>query len=152
MAAVVIAPTDRCAPFPATAPSPRPRLHVPTPAGAASTAHRPARLPETVYWRRRVLVILIVSMLLAFIALAAMQAIGAVAPPSSTPSGEVDSTARPSGPAPSDYVVEPGDTLWSIAVRIAPGQDPRPIVHRLAERSGGTALRPGQRLSLAGIR
>jgi hypothetical protein len=60
--------------------------------------------------------------------------------------------APPSGPAPSDYVVEPGDTLWSIAVHIAPDQDPRPIVHRLAERSGGTALRPGQRLSLAGIR
>jgi LysM repeat protein len=85
--------------------------------------------------------------------LAAVQVIGAAAPPSSVPSDEVvDSTAQPSGPAPSDYVVEPGDTLWSIAVHIAPDQDPRPIVHRLAERSGGTALRPGQRLSLAGIR
>jgi len=110
-------------------------------------------LPETVYRRRRVLVMLISSMLLTLAGLAAVQVIGAAAPPSSVPSDEVvDSTAQPSGPAPSDYVVEPGDTLWSIAVHIAPDQDPRPIVHRLAERSGGTALRPGQRLSLAGIR
>jgi len=76
-----------------------------------------------------------------------------VVPRSSTPTGDVaGSTARPLGPAPSDYVGEPRETLWSIAVRIAPGEDPRPIVQRLAERSGGTALRPGQRLSLAGIR
>jgi Tfp pilus assembly protein FimV len=83
----------------------------------------------------------------------ATQAISAVAPTPPAPSGDsVGSTARPSEPALSQYVVEPGDTLWSIAVRIAPGEDPRPIVQRLAERSGGTALRPGQRLSLAGIR
>ena len=36
------------------------------------------------------------------------------------------------------YVVQPGDTLWAIAERVAPaGTDLRPIVDHLAEESGG---------------
>jgi hypothetical protein len=41
-------------------------------------------------------------------------------------------------------VVQPGDSLWSIAERLAPGEDPRPIVDALAEARGGTALVPGE--------
>ena len=47
------------------------------------------------------------------------------------------------------YVVQPGDTLWSIARRVAPGQDPRPVVDRLIEANdvrGG--LQAGQELSI----
>jgi Tfp pilus assembly protein FimV len=47
------------------------------------------------------------------------------------------------------YVVEPGDTLWSIARRVAPGQDPRPVVDGLIEANdlhGG--LEAGQELSI----
>ena len=47
------------------------------------------------------------------------------------------------------YVVEPGDTLWSIARRVAPGEDPRPVVDRLIEANdvrGG--LQAGQELSI----
>ncbi len=61
--------------------------------------------------------------------------------------------ARGDGPgrtAPRDtYVVEPGDTLWSIARRVAPGQDPRPVVDGLIEANdlhGG--LQAGQELSV----
>jgi Tfp pilus assembly protein FimV len=47
------------------------------------------------------------------------------------------------------YVVEPGDTLWSIARRAAPGRDPRPVVDGLIEANdlrGG--LQAGQELSI----
>jgi hypothetical protein len=44
------------------------------------------------------------------------------------------------------YVVQPGDTLWSIAERIAPGEDPRPVVAALRARNGDVDLQPGDRL------
>ena len=47
------------------------------------------------------------------------------------------------------YVVESGDTLWSIARRVAPSRDPRPVVDGLIEANdlrGG--LQAGQELSI----
>ena len=47
------------------------------------------------------------------------------------------------------YVVESGDTLWSIARRVAPARDPRPVVDALVEANnlrGG--LQAGQELSI----
>ena len=46
------------------------------------------------------------------------------------------------------YVVQPGDTLWSLARRMQPSGDIRPLVDRLASRHGGTALQPGDRVVL----
>ena len=48
------------------------------------------------------------------------------------------------------YVVQPGDTLWSIASRLAgPGEDPRPVVDRLEEANRGLGtLMPGETLQL----
>lgn len=46
------------------------------------------------------------------------------------------------------YVVQPGDTLWSIAVSRAPGSDPRPVVQAIADanRVDAGSLVPGQLL------
>ena len=46
------------------------------------------------------------------------------------------------------YVVQPGDTLWSIAERLSPGSDPRAMVATLAAEAGGEKLVPGERLLL----
>ena len=47
------------------------------------------------------------------------------------------------------YVVQPGDTLWAIARRLAPeGGDVRPIVDALAADRGGRALEVGERIVL----
>jgi LysM repeat protein len=59
--------------------------------------------------------------------------------------------ARPSesaGPEQS-YVVQPTDTLWSIATAHYAG-DPRDAIWQLQQRNGlrGTTIRPGQRLVL----
>ena len=59
--------------------------------------------------------------------------------------------ARPSGSAgrPVRYVVQPTDTLWSIAVRHYPG-DPREGIWQLQQRNQlhGTTIVPGQHLVL----
>jgi nucleoid-associated protein YgaU len=53
-------------------------------------------------------------------------------------------------PARAVYVVQPGDTLWSIARAIDPAGDTRATVDRLVALNGGAALEPGQRLRLTG--
>ena len=47
-----------------------------------------------------------------------------------------------------EYTVQPGDSLWSIAQRVDPTADPRPLVAELARRTGSEAVAPGQRISL----
>jgi Tfp pilus assembly protein FimV len=47
------------------------------------------------------------------------------------------------------YVVQPGDTVWSIAAQLAPGADVRGMVDRLVGLNGGAALEVGQRLRLS---
>jgi LysM repeat protein len=46
----------------------------------------------------------------------------------------------------SRYVVQPGDTLWSIAVEMAPSEDPRPLVDAISSANAidPTTLVPGQ--------
>jgi nucleoid-associated protein YgaU len=48
----------------------------------------------------------------------------------------------------SSYVVRQGDTLWSIAQRVAPGEDPRPLVDAITAANGveARAIVPGQTL------
>ncbi len=54
-----------------------------------------------------------------------------------------------SSAAAASHVVQPGDTLWSLARRLQPDGDVRPLVVRLRARSGGGgALVPGQRIHI----
>lgn len=46
------------------------------------------------------------------------------------------------------HVVQPGDTLWSVARGLQPAGDVRPLVARLRAASGAGPLVPGQRLRL----
>jgi nucleoid-associated protein YgaU len=45
-------------------------------------------------------------------------------------------------------IVQPGDTLWTIARSFQPEGDVRPLVARLAKAQGGAPLQPGQRVVL----
>lgn len=68
--------------------------------------------------------------------------------------GRTSADARPSGPstAPRSTVVQPGETLWAIAHRVAPGADPRDVVTQLADLNGldSAPIVAGQRLLLPG--
>jgi hypothetical protein len=46
------------------------------------------------------------------------------------------------------HVVAPGDTFWSLAERLEPGRDPRPVVDALVRAHGGPVLRAGYRIAL----
>lgn len=74
-------------------------------------------------------------------------------------SGPVANAVGPHGPsggmrpvAHRTYVVRQGDTLWTIATRVAEGDDPRPLVQAIeAENGVGAAeLVPGMTLSIPG--
>ena len=53
-------------------------------------------------------------------------------------------------PAPRVHVVRPGETIWGLAQRVAPGQDARRFVYEVIELNDlrQPALSPGQRLLL----
>ncbi len=51
--------------------------------------------------------------------------------------------------ASTSYVVQPGDTLWSVARSLQPSGDLRPLVDRLIRLTDGGPLRVGQRIPLS---
>jgi len=61
--------------------------------------------------------------------------------------GEAAGADRQTG---TSYVIREGDTLWNLARRMAPAEDPRLVVDRIADANDIVAgdLTPGQRLML----
>jgi nucleoid-associated protein YgaU len=97
-----------------------------------------------IYRRRRL------AVLGAALSLLVLPALVMAASGSSTPARPASAPAAPAvAPAAAVYVVQPGDTLWSIAHQVEPHADPRDVVDRLVELNGSGALQPGQRLRLA---
>ncbi|MCW2541750.1 MAG: hypothetical protein JWN95_3475 [Frankiales bacterium] len=99
-------------------------------------SYRAARSAVRLTARGRLVVLTAVALIGAFMLLVAHQS----------------APATPKAPVVSAVVVEPGDTLWSIAQQVAPNQDPRRVVHDIEERnglSGATALSPGQTLKIS---
>ncbi|MGO8873303.1 MAG: LysM peptidoglycan-binding domain-containing protein [Acidimicrobiales bacterium] len=105
----------------------------------APVAHgrRPHRVPVEV--RRRRTLLAVMGLLLIALALPLGGAGGHSHPTGSTPA---------EAGHPSSYVVQPGDTLWSIAERMAPAADPRPLVAELSAQTGSDHVVPGERLVL----
>jgi hypothetical protein len=90
------------------------------------------RHQRAVYRRRRVLAALVGLGLLLTVARA-----GATL-------GEASLAAPERLPHVQHLVVQPGDTLWSIAQRAAPGHDVRPIVDAMERTLGTTTVTVGQ--------
>ena len=91
------------------------------------------------YWRRRA-VVAVLSVALVLVMAQAGGALGGstLAAPERHPAGHTSATSAAS------TVVRPGDSLWTVAERLAPGDDPRPVVDALAEARHGAVLTPGE--------
>lgn len=98
---------------------------------------------------------LVVVACLAVVALTGVTAL-AVGGPAPAPASVAAPAATPAAtPVASQvgdvWVVQPGDSLWSIAAAVAPDADLRPVVDELARRTGGGSLQPGQRIGVEGL-
>jgi nucleoid-associated protein YgaU len=95
-------------------------------------ARRGARPSAATFWRRRLVA--------GAVALAALVMAGkAGAALGGSPLAVPERT-----PAATRHVVQPGDSLWSIAERFEPGSDPRPVVDALVAARGSGPLVPGE--------
>jgi len=99
---------------------------------------------RTTYWRRRAVVaVMVVAML--FVMARAGAALGGT-----TPSAPERHPAHSGQTQAVTTVVQPGDSLWTVAERLAPDSDPRPVVDALSGARHGTELTPGETISWDG--
>jgi hypothetical protein len=106
-------------------------------------AHRGLSRP-TMYRRRRVAVVVALFLAVFFLVLAARAALGALG---GGPLAAPEAPAVGAGGA-AVYVVQPGDTYWSIARSLQPSGDVRALVDQLSATHHGAPLQPGEQLAL----
>jgi hypothetical protein len=128
---------------------PRPPLRV------LDGGRAPARLAQQARYRRRRLAAGLVAVAVLTVVLllvsSAMARIAGGAPSSAAGDPSPTSAAASSAAgvaAPATVVVEPGDTLWTIAEAIAPDTDVRITVDQLVALNGSSPLVVGQELEL----
>jgi len=126
-------------PLPQSEPDRRCDQARPTRAGCV-TDSRTTR-PSVAVRRRRFLLGTVATGLLVALALPWSGTGGSLATPGPALAGETVAHHAP-------YVVQPGDTLWSIALRLDPTGDPRPVVAKLEAEIGGDNVVPGEQLVL----
>jgi len=103
------------------------------------------RLPTATELLRRRVVAALLAVLVVLAVGAAAVAVGRGALAAVVP--DPPSSAVPAAGAGGTAVtVRPGDTYWSIARRLQPSGDVRPLVDRLVAGHGNDVLRPGERL------
>ncbi len=113
-----------------------------TSSGRATPSVR-ARPSRRTYRRRRAVAAgLVVGLVLAVGAALGILGAGALPVP------ERPGSLPPAVAAPAVYVVQPGDTFWSIARKLNPKADPRPLVDRLVAAHGGATLHVGERIPI----
>lgn len=123
------------------------RLSSDADAALAELAPARARVPARTYRRRRVVAAgLVVAVMAA--ARAALGLLGGETLPTSEHPGLAVPAGAEAGPVVVDYVVRPGDTLWSIATRVDPDGDPRPLIDRLVAERGTSTLMAGERITV----
>jgi hypothetical protein len=124
----------------------------------ATARQRPTTLPRrtaaagsarvvspVTYWRRRIAVV-VIAVALVLVMARAGGALGG-----STPAAPERHPAQSSAVTTAEStVVRPGDSLWTVAQRLVPDDDPRPVVDALAEARHGTVLTPGETISWDG--
>ena len=105
---------------------------------AAGRDHSRRRVSRATYVRRRLSVVgLAVGLVL--VTAQAGAALGGSSP---------DAPGR--APTVASTVVREGDSLWSVAERLAPGDDPRPVVDALREARHGDPLLVGETVRWGG--
>ena len=116
---------------------------------AVATGAAPV-VSHATYWRRRILVGVLAVALVLVMAQAGAALGGSLATPERRPASASESVHVSAGTAARSTVVRPGDSLWSVAARLAPGADPRPVVDALAAARHGTILVPGETIEWDG--
>lgn len=131
--AVFAQPTSAATSFASSASSAVRRPSSPRPSSAAFHA-----APSANFTRRRLRVVVVALALAVFAVLFA----------SNTFADAQSSTGGVVATGGTVVIVQPGDTMWSLARSLQPTGDIRPLVTQLARAHGGAALQAGERIVL----